>query len=108
MGYSTKFDTRAATYKVIINSFKFLPSTTKDAAFGLTALFFLYFTRWIFGRLERKAKNPLLKKIYFFAATMRTVSTMHLYFTPQSVSGWQSPPVIRAVGISQVLCVANG
>jgi len=72
MGYSSKFNTRAATYKVIIWSFKFLPSTTKDAAFGLTALFFLYFTRWLFGRLERKTNNPVLKKVYFFAATMRT------------------------------------
>lgn len=74
MGYSSKFNTRDATYKVIIHSFKFLPSTTKDAAFGLTALVFLYFTRWLFGRLERNTRSPLLKKIYFFAATMRTVS----------------------------------
>ncbi|EMD36715.1 hypothetical protein CERSUDRAFT_136963, partial [Gelatoporia subvermispora B] len=39
------FDTRAATYKVIINCFKFLPDTKLDAAFGITGLFALYAIR---------------------------------------------------------------
>ncbi|KAL8286568.1 hypothetical protein RQP46_004585 [Phenoliferia psychrophenolica] len=72
MGYSSKFNTRAATYKVIINSFKYLPSTTRDAAFGLTTLTFLYVVRAVFGRVEARAKNPILKRIAFFALTMRT------------------------------------
>ncbi|GAA5907074.1 hypothetical protein JCM6882_005162 [Rhodosporidiobolus microsporus] len=72
MGYSKKFDTRAETYKVIINSFKHLPDTTKDAAFGLFGLAFLIATKYIFGRIERKAKNPLVRRAAFFAGTFRT------------------------------------
>lgn len=72
MGYSTKFNTRGATYKVIINSFKYLPSTTRDAAFGLSGLFFLYIVRAIFTRIEARARNPLIKRAAFFANTLRT------------------------------------
>ncbi|KAM0749048.1 putative sulfate permease [Meredithblackwellia eburnea MCA 4105] len=72
MGYSTKFNTRASTYQVIINSFKYLPATTKDAAFGLPALFFLYAVRWSLSRVEAKARNPIIKRAAFFANTLRT------------------------------------
>ncbi|GAA5823562.1 hypothetical protein JCM11251_000681 [Rhodosporidiobolus azoricus] len=76
MGYSKKFDTRAETYKVIINSFKHLPDTTKDAAFGLCCLAFLLATKYIFGRTERTAKNPIVRRTAFFANTMRTAFTV--------------------------------
>lgn len=66
------FSTRAPTYLVIINSFKNLPYTSRDAAYGLSGLVFLYATRTIFGRLEVSAKNPLVKRIAFFAKTLRT------------------------------------
>ncbi|KAK4705285.1 solute carrier family 26 (sodium-independent sulfate anion transporter), member 11, partial [Phenoliferia sp. Uapishka_3] len=72
MGYSSKFNTRAATYKVIINSFKFLPSTTRDAAFGLSGLVFLYTVRYIVSKVEARTRNPLVKRIAFFANTLRT------------------------------------
>lgn len=39
LGISKLFDTKAATYKVIINTLKFLPHTKLDAAFGIPALF---------------------------------------------------------------------
>jgi sodium-independent sulfate anion transporter 11 len=42
----TGFDTRAATYKVIINTLKGLPRTKLDAAFGLTGLASLYIIRY--------------------------------------------------------------
>jgi len=42
----TGFDTRAATYKVIINTLKGLGRTKLDAAWGLTGLFGLYLIRW--------------------------------------------------------------
>ncbi|BGP31228.1 Sulfate permease 2 [Rhodotorula toruloides] len=72
MGYSKKFDTRAETYKVIINSFKHLPDTTRDAAFGLIGLAFLYITRFILNRVERNAKSPGVRRAAFFANTFRT------------------------------------
>ncbi|KAG0658148.1 hypothetical protein C6P46_006024 [Rhodotorula mucilaginosa] len=72
MGYSKLFDTRAATYKVIINSFKHLPDTKLDAAFGLTGLVFLYASRALLNRIERRSKNPIVRKTAFFANTFRT------------------------------------
>ncbi|BGP38822.1 Sulfate permease 2 [Rhodotorula kratochvilovae] len=72
MGYSSKLNTRASTYKVIINTLKHLPDTKRDAAFGLSGLFFLYFVRWSLARVERRTRNPVVKKIAFFALTLRT------------------------------------
>ncbi|BGP14804.1 hypothetical protein JCM10213_001828 [Rhodosporidiobolus nylandii] len=72
MGYSNKLNTRAATYKVIINTLKHLPDTKRDAAFGLSGLFFLYGVRWALQRLERRSRNPIIKRAAFFALTLRT------------------------------------
>ncbi|GAA5880469.1 hypothetical protein JCM1840_003547 [Sporobolomyces johnsonii] len=71
MGYSTLFNTRASTYMVIINSLKYLPDTKLDAAFGLTGLFFLYLVRYVAGRIEREARNPIIRRIGFFVNTLR-------------------------------------
>jgi sodium-independent sulfate anion transporter 11 len=57
---------------VIIDTLKHLPDTQRDAAFGLSGLFFLYLVRWGFARLERRSRNPVVKKIAFFATTLRT------------------------------------
>jgi len=46
--------TRAATYRVIINTLKRLPHTSLDAAWGLTGLFGLYFIRYVCVYLGRK------------------------------------------------------
>ena len=46
--------TRAATYLVVINTLKGLPRTTKDAAFGLFGLTFLYAVRMTCDHLARK------------------------------------------------------
>jgi MFS superfamily sulfate permease-like transporter len=53
----TAFDdtsTRAATYKVIINTLKGLPGTKLDAAWGLTGLVALYAIRYTCLKLERR------------------------------------------------------
>ncbi|VDC07894.1 unnamed protein product [Peniophora sp. CBMAI 1063] len=56
----TGFDTRAATYEVIINTLKGLPRTKLDAAFGLTGLVVLYLIRyacdWATKRYPRRAR----------------------------------------------------
>ena len=46
--------TRAATYKVFINTLKGLPRTKLDAAFGITGLVSLYAIRWICDRLSKR------------------------------------------------------
>ncbi|BGP30935.1 Sulfate permease 2 [Rhodotorula toruloides] len=72
MGYSSKLNTRAETYKVIINSLKHLPDTKLDAAFGLSGLAFLYIVRYVLQQTERRSRNPIVKRIAFFALTLRT------------------------------------
>lgn len=47
MGYNKKVNTRASTYKVIINTLKHLPDTKLDAVFGLIPLVLLYTWKWV-------------------------------------------------------------
>ncbi|KAK7693191.1 hypothetical protein QCA50_002757 [Cerrena zonata] len=65
----TGFDTRAATYKVIINTLKGLPNTTLDAAWGLTGLVALYSIRYICDGLGRR--YPRRKRLFFFLSVFR-------------------------------------
>ena len=69
LGTSSLFNTRAACYHVIINTFKYLPSTTLDAAFGIPCLFILYVYRFFFNRLSRR--YPKYKKWCFYALVLR-------------------------------------
>ncbi|OJD18916.1 hypothetical protein AJ78_01102 [Emergomyces pasteurianus Ep9510] len=71
------FDTREATFKVIINTLKHLPGTKIDAAMGLTALFLLYLIRWACHFSAKK--NPAKQKLFFFLATLRTAFVILLY-----------------------------
>lgn len=69
--------TRDATYRVIINTLRWLPRTSIDAAMGLTALTMLYGIRYTFNTL---AKNqPHRRKLWFFCNTLRTVFVILLY-----------------------------
>ncbi|KAH9946319.1 sulfate permease [Epithele typhae] len=63
------FDTRAETYKVIINCFKFLPHTQLDAAFGITGLVCLYGFRIVCDWLG--ARYPRRKRFFFFLSVFR-------------------------------------
>ncbi|KAF7983985.1 hypothetical protein HWV62_17452 [Athelia sp. TMB] len=65
----TGFNTRAATYEVIINTLKGLPGTTKDAAFGLFGLVFLYAVRFACDRLGKR--YPRRARIFFFISALR-------------------------------------
>ncbi|OAA68478.1 sulfate permease [Niveomyces insectorum RCEF 264] len=71
------FDTRAPTYKVIINTLKFLPKCKLDAAMGLTALAMLYIIR-IFCSVSAR-RYPRKQRLFFFLSTLRTVFVMLLY-----------------------------
>jgi sodium-independent sulfate anion transporter 11 len=73
----TGFDTRAATYHVLINFLKNLGKTKLDAAMGLTALFLLYAIR---SACKFAAKKfPQHKKLIFFISTLRTAFVILLY-----------------------------
>lgn len=73
----TSFDTRAATYKVVINSLKHLGESKLDAAMGVTALAMLYIIR---GACNYSAKKtPSKAKFFFFLSTLRTAFVILLY-----------------------------
>ena len=73
----TGFDTRGATYMVVINSLKYLGRTKLDAAIGLTALTMLYVIRAVCTYAARKM--PRRAKLLFFIATLRTAFVILLY-----------------------------
>ncbi|KAG9099965.1 hypothetical protein FS749_016604 [Ceratobasidium sp. UAMH 11750] len=68
-GISGRFDTRAATYKVIINTLKNLKYSTKDAAFGVVGLFALYFIKYLFIYLTKRF--PRRERLFFFLSITR-------------------------------------
>lgn len=78
LGESSEFSTNGdATYMVIINSLKYLPTSKLDAAMGVTALAMLYMIR--FGCSYGAKKYPHRAKIFFFASTLRTVFVILFY-----------------------------
>lgn len=73
----TGFNTRDATYKVLIHTLQGLPRTKLDAAIGLTALAMLYMIR---SACKFAAKKyPKQQKTIFFISTLRTVFVILLY-----------------------------
>ncbi|KAJ3855593.1 sulfate transporter family-domain-containing protein [Lentinula lateritia] len=65
----TGFNTRAATYLVIIDTLKGLPITTRDAAFGLTGLFALYAIRILCDFFTKR--YPRRARVFFFISVFR-------------------------------------
>ncbi|KAK1243473.1 hypothetical protein MKX07_004101 [Trichoderma sp. CBMAI-0711] len=70
-------NTRDAPYKVIINTLKGLPTTSIDAALGLTSLLLLYLVRGVCTHMAKK--QPHRAKLYFFISTLRTAFVILLY-----------------------------
>ncbi|EJT96818.1 high affinity sulfate permease [Dacryopinax primogenitus] len=68
-GVQNYFDTRAATYQVVINTLKYLHLSTLDAAWGVPALAFLYFTRWLLKHLAER--HPRVRRAAFFMTNLR-------------------------------------
>lgn len=73
----TGFDTRAPTYRVVINVLKHLGRTKIDAAMGLTALTMLYIIRFTCNQLAKRF--PERRKMFFFINTLRTAFVILLY-----------------------------
>lgn len=77
LGESADFSTKGATYKVIINTLRYLPSSQMDAAMGLTALGMLYALRAACNHGSRKM--PHKAKLFFFLSTLRTAFVILFY-----------------------------
>lgn len=85
LGISKRFNTRESAYKVVIHTLQNLKHTNLDAAFGLTALFGLYFIRWALNTCEKR--YPKYRRYFFFANVMRYVplySTFLFQFDPNN------------------------
>jgi sodium-independent sulfate anion transporter 11 len=77
LGISKLFDTRAATYKVIINTLKNLPHSNLDAAFGVSALAMLYGIKWSLAWASRK--YPRFNRPAFFLQALRHALTIIIF-----------------------------
>lgn len=77
LGETAKFDTKGATYEIIINTLKYLPTSTIDAAVGVTAMAMLYIIRSACNYGAKK--NPRRANIFFFLSTLRTVFVILFY-----------------------------
>ncbi|KAJ5952796.1 uncharacterized protein N7479_011209 [Penicillium vulpinum] len=77
LGEKAHFSTRGATYKIIIDTLKHLPSTQMDAAMGVTALAMLYGIRFACNYGTRK--KPHKAKLFFFLSTLRTAFVVLFY-----------------------------
>jgi sodium-independent sulfate anion transporter 11 len=77
LGENAHFSTRGATFKVIVDTLKHLPSTQMDATMGLTALAMLYAIRSACNYGSRK--KPHKAKVFFFLSTLRTAFVVLFY-----------------------------
>ncbi|KAJ6190868.1 sulfate permease SutB-Penicillium chrysogenum [Penicillium mononematosum] len=90
LGETADFSTRGATYEVIINTLKYLPTSTLDAAMGVTACAMLYIIRSVCSYAAKK--QPARAKIWFFVSTLRTVFVI-LFYTMIIPRGFQQAAV---------------
>lgn len=68
-GVSKRLDTRAATYKVVVNTLKNLKHSNVDAAFGLVSLFVLFLLKYTASFGERRF--PRFKVGFFYLGVLR-------------------------------------
>ncbi|KAL3482861.1 sulfate transporter family-domain-containing protein [Aspergillus germanicus] len=77
LGETGDFSTRGATYLTIINTLKYLPTATLDAAMGVTACAMLYIIRAACNFAAKK--QPHRAKMWFFISTLRTAFVILFY-----------------------------
>lgn len=102
LGTSKLFDTKAATYEVIINTLKHLPDCTLDAAFGVTSLALLYFIKWGLTFLQKR--YPKYARVAFFAQALRHAFVIIIY----TIISWRiNYPNIKAGKKSRIALVGH-
>ena len=77
LGETADISTSDPTYRIIINTLKYLPTSQLDAAMGVTACAMLYLIR--FACNYGAKKYPHKAKLFFFASTLRTVFVILFY-----------------------------
>lgn len=83
LGETANFSTHGSTYKIIINTLKYLPTSTIDASLGFTSLAMLYLIR--FGCNYGAKEIPHRAKLFFFLSTLRTVFVILFYIMVSAV-----------------------
>ncbi|GMM53013.1 sulfate permease [Starmerella bacillaris] len=69
MGINKLFNTKDASYLVVINTLKHLHQSNYNACFGILCLFVLYAMKFGFGYLEKRDKRR--KWLWFYLGTLR-------------------------------------
>jgi sodium-independent sulfate anion transporter 11 len=87
MGISGVTTNGPASYKIVIDTLKRLPSTTVDAAFGLGTLTFLYAVRWVCNYIPKR--RPRYARLCFFISVFR--SAFIIIILTAAVYGWLKP-----------------
>lgn len=77
LGETAKIDTKGPTYMIIIDTLKYLPTSSIDAAVGVTAMAMLYIIRYACNYAAKV--QPHRAKIFFFMSTLRTVFVILFY-----------------------------
>ena len=101
-GLSKLFDTRAATYQVIINSLKNLRHSNLDAAFGVCSLAMLYGIKW--SCTAATNRYPRLARPIFFVQALRHAFVIILF----TIISWRINVHHKTPRISLVGTVPSG
>jgi sodium-independent sulfate anion transporter 11 len=99
-GIAKRLDTRAATYKVIINIFKNLHFASLDAAYGVTALVALYTFKWTFTYLPKR--YPRFARAAFFLQALRHATVIIVW----TIISWRTQ-VGRSAADRQIALVGK-
>jgi sodium-independent sulfate anion transporter 11 len=102
LGLSKLFDTKAATYQVIINTLKYLPKSNLDAAFGVSALAMLYMIKW--GLAWASGRYPRFARPAFFLQALRHAFVIILF----TIISWRINIHAKTARISLVGPVPSG
>ncbi|GFZ49948.1 Sulfate permease 2 [Saitozyma sp. JCM 24511] len=102
LGLSSLFDTKAAPYLVIINTFKNLPKCSLDAAFGVPALAMLYMIKWSLAYLPKR--YPRFERPAFFLQALRHAFVIVLF----TIISWRINIGLKKPRISIVGPVPSG
>ncbi len=101
-GLAKRFDTRAATYQVIINTLKDLHYSNLDAAFGACSLAMLYGIKW--GATGATRRYHHLTRPLFFVQALRHAFVIILF----TVISWRVNIHLKTARISLVGTVPSG
>lgn len=114
LGYKSEVNTRAETYKVIINTLKHLPDGNIDAVFGVVPLAILLFIKWSCTKYLpkylakqthwSKKKHAAINQIVFYVNNLR-IAVVIVVFTLISWGCWRND---KSDSITRIGTVPSG